>query len=79
MAHGLAVENWKWYVKSEDTRASVSGPYATEEAANIAMAKLVNRFSKLYTDEVNIAALAVHPRMLPQDIVGGKRVPARKR
>ena len=79
MAHGLAVENWKWYVKSEDTGAAVAGPYSVESDASSAMARMDSKYGKLYTERVNVVALAVHRRVLPQEVVNGKRVPASRR
>jgi hypothetical protein len=78
MAHGKSVENWKWYVKSEDTGASVSGPHASKEQAEAMLARMDGQYGKLKVELVNIVRLEPHVIPLKQEVVDGKRVPARK-
>ena len=78
MAHGLSIENWKWYIKSTLTDASFCGPYSTEEAATAALERFGNPDNVLYIEQVNIAKLDVHPTLLPQSIKRGKLQPARR-
>ena len=83
MAHGLAVENTKWYVKSKLTHEAVSGPYPNAEQADAAAIKVTSRFGDrfgdLYVTSVNIVTRTVIRRVLVQEVVNGKRQPARKR
>lgn len=79
MAHGKSVEDWRWYVKSKDTGAAVSGPYGSEEQADAAVARMGDSNGNLYVERVNIARLAPHAVPLKQEAVNGKPVPARKR
>ena len=72
MAHGKSVEDWRWYVKSEDTGASVSGPHATQERAEAMLARMDGQYGKLKVERVNIARLAPHAVPLKQEAVNGK-------
>jgi hypothetical protein len=78
MAHGKSVEDWRWYVKSEDTGASVSGPHATQAQAEAMMARMDGQYGKLKVEQVNIVRLAPHMIPLKQEVIDGKRLPARK-
>ncbi len=76
MASGLAVENWKWYVKRKESSKSGArdgadcGPYETEPGAQAALDRRYLKMGrKLYLARLNIARFSVlHMRV---DIKGG--------
>ena len=78
MAHGISVENWKWYIKNSLTDTAYNGPYATKELAFAALERFGDPEHIMILERVNIAALDVHYELLPQAIERGKLQPVRK-
>lgn len=77
MAYGKCVEDWKWYVRREPEKTADCGPYLTEERATAALdqrkEQLGGKAPKLYVEHVNVAALRVIKRLLPDEAVAKKR------
>ena len=70
-------EDWRWYVRREFDNGAECWPCATQEEAETLMERRAEKVGyALYVKHVNVARLAVHPRMLPQDFEDGKAVPA---